>query len=104
MSIFTGATSQEKLAGVFGLSCYLLLSNKVQGMIPKETPNKDTPFFMGHGDQDPLVKISWGQRTAAALEQFGYKVDFKSYRYVLIVLFLAFLLIFGQWTTSLCRS
>jgi len=80
MSIFTGMTSQEKLGGVFGLSCYLLMANKVKDMIPKETPNKDTPFFMGHGDSDPLVKYAWGQRTAEKLREYGYKVDFKSYR------------------------
>lgn len=36
---------------------------------------------MGHGDKDPLVKYAWGWRTAEALRDLGYKVDFHTYKY-----------------------
>lgn len=79
MSIFSGITSTQKIGGIFGLSCYLLLHNKVKDLVPKENPNKDTPIFMGHGGSDPLVRPEWGQMTAKVLEGMGYKVDLKMY-------------------------
>ena len=60
----------------------MLMHWKIKDMIPVENPNKETPIFMGHGDKDPLVKYDWGQKTATALESFGYKVEFKTYKYV----------------------
>ncbi|EOD52397.1 acyl-protein thioesterase 1 [Neofusicoccum parvum] len=80
MSLLSGVTSPEKLGGIFGLSCYLLLQNKIREMIPEENPNKDTPIFMGHGDVDPVVRYEWGQRTASKLKEWGWKVDFKTYQ------------------------
>lgn len=82
MSLFTGLTTPHKLAGVFGLSCYLLMGNKVKDLAAEAKGiNKDTPFFMGHGDADDLVKHSWGEKTADFLRsQFGLQVEFKTYR------------------------
>lgn len=79
MSLFSGVTCPTKLGGIFGLSCYLLLHNKLKDFVPKDNPNKDTPIFMGHGDSDPLVLPQWGQRTAKVLTEAGWKVDLKMY-------------------------
>lgn len=81
MSIFTGATTPHKLGGVFGLSCYLILGDKVKEFAKESNEaNKDTPFFMGHGEADELVKYRWGQQTADFLQkELGHKVEFKSY-------------------------
>ena len=83
MSIFTGVTTPHKLGGIFGLSCYLVMGDKIKDLAKEASEaNKDTPFFMGHGDSDPLVKLSWGQQTAEVLRKdLGHKVEFKSYRY-----------------------
>lgn len=83
MSLFTGVTTPHKLGGVFGLSCYLVMGDKIKDLAKEASEaNKDTPFFMGHGDSDPLVKFSWGQQTAEVLRKdLGHKVEFKSYRY-----------------------
>lgn len=84
MSIFTGLTIKEKLAGVFGLSCYLVMGNKIKDLIAEGgDKNKDTPFFMGHGDADEVVKYQWGFKTAEMLkEELGIKnVDFRTYPY-----------------------
>lgn len=78
MSIFSGITSEEKLGGIFGLSCYLLLHSKLQELT-KNGANKETPIFMGHGDRDPLVRPEWGSQTALELKKAGYKVDLKMY-------------------------
>ena len=82
MSLFSGVTNQEKLAGIVGLSSYLLMGKKIVDFVPKEAPNRDTPIFMGHGDADPLVKYDWGVRTAEALRNLNFKVDFRTYKCV----------------------
>jgi predicted esterase len=42
--------------------------------------NKDTPFFLGHGDADEVVKYTWGLQTAEVLrKELGHKVEFKTY-------------------------
>ena len=86
MSLFTGITCPQKLGGFFGLSSYLLLHDKIKSFMPKngeKSPNADTPVLMGHGDADPLVRYEWGQRTAEAMKELGFTVDFKTYRFVL---------------------
>jgi predicted esterase len=83
ISLFTGVTMREKLAGVVGLSAYLLMPHKAKEMIPSQgghPSNKDVPFFMGHGDADPLVRYDWGQLTAKTIEEWGWKVDFRTYK------------------------
>lgn len=82
MSLFTGLTTPHKLAGIFGLSCYLVLGNKI-ATLAKEAggANKDTPFFIAHGDMDPVVRYDWGKKTAEVIERdLGHKVEFKTYR------------------------
>ncbi|KAL2056283.1 hypothetical protein ABVK25_003306 [Lepraria finkii] len=81
ISLFTGITSPEKLAGIFGLSSYLLLHDKIADYVSKEESNRDTPIFMGHGDMDPMVKYEWGTDTAKRLKEMGWtNVDFRTYR------------------------
>lgn len=80
MSIFSGVTAPTKLGGIFGLSCYLLLHNKIKEFVPEGNPNRETPIFMGHGDSDPVVRPKWGQMTAKALGDMGWKVNLKMYR------------------------
>lgn len=80
MSIFSGITAPQKLGGIFGLSCYLLLHSKLKEFVGENSANKDTRIFMGHGDSDPLVKPQWGQMTADLLKGMGYNVDLKFYR------------------------
>jgi predicted esterase len=79
MSIFSGITAPTKLGGIFGLSCYLLLHNKLAEFIPESSPNKETKIFMGHGDRDPLVRPAWGQMTASILKETGFSVDITMY-------------------------
>ncbi|SLM33306.1 acyl-protein thioesterase 1 [Lasallia pustulata] len=80
ISIFTGLTCPTKLAGIFSLSGYLLMQGKIKELIPAENLNKDTPIFMAHGDKDQVVRYEWGQKTAQILKDWGWKVDFKTYK------------------------
>lgn len=79
MSIFAGITCPDKLAGIVGLSSYLLMEGQIRDHVPAENPNKETPIFMGHGDVDPLVKTAWGKQTAETLKKWGWTVDLKLY-------------------------
>jgi len=79
MSLFAGITCPHKLAGIVGLSSYLLMEGKVKEYAPTENPNKETPIFMGHGAVDPLVKYQWGKQTADILKGWGWSVDLKTY-------------------------
>lgn len=58
------------------------MHGKIKGLIPAENPNKDTPIFMAHGDKDQTVRYEWGQKTAQILQDWGWKVDFRTYKYV----------------------
>jgi hypothetical protein len=40
MSLLSGVTYSERLGGIFGLSCYLLLQGKIRDMVPADNPNK----------------------------------------------------------------
>jgi predicted esterase len=79
MALFSGITAPQKLGGIFGLSCYLLLHNKLDAFVPEGSSNKETRIFMGHGDSDPLVKPQWGRMTAEILKEKGWRVDLKMY-------------------------
>lgn len=80
MALFSGITAPQKLGGIFGLSCYLLLHNKLKTFIPTDRPNVETPILMGHGDSDSMVKPEWGRISAEKLREEGYKVELKVYR------------------------
>ena len=98
MSLFTGMTCPSKLGGFFGLSSYLLLHDKIKNYMPNQdgakSPNAETPVLMGHGDADPLVKYEWGRRTADALKEMGFAVDFRTYKYVFSFLSLSRMWVF----------
>ncbi|KAJ5742699.1 uncharacterized protein N7511_011100 [Penicillium nucicola] len=80
MSVFTGLTSTEKLGGVFGLSCYLLLSDRIKNYLPEEWVNNKTPFFLGHGLDDQVVPFQFGQKSADMLKELGVEdVNFNRY-------------------------
>ncbi|KAF7197213.1 Acyl-protein thioesterase 1 [Pseudocercospora fuligena] len=80
MSLMAGITNPTKLGGIFGLSCYLLLQGKVRELVPKDSPNQQTPIFMGHGDADPVVRYAWGKATADKLKDWGWNVTFNTYK------------------------
>lgn len=83
MSVFSGITSQEKLGGVFGLSCYLLLSDRIKNFISEGWPNKNTPFFLAHGLDDDIVPHTFGELSSKAMKDLGLEnIEFRSYPYV----------------------
>lgn len=80
MSLIAGLTCPNKLAGVVGLSSWLLLSQAFPQMLPSPNVNKETPVFMGHGTEDQIVQTAWGKETSEFLTGMGYNVTWKTYR------------------------
>jgi len=77
ISLFSGPRYPEKLAGIMGLSCYLLLED----LLPAERTrvNYQTPIFLAHGNQDPVVEVRRGTEARQLLEAGGYPVEWHAY-------------------------
>ncbi|KAI9809300.1 MAG: hypothetical protein M1825_002591 [Sarcosagium campestre] len=80
LSLLAGITAPAPLAGIFAMSGYMLLGERIPELIPSGAPNKATRVWMGHGADDPLVKCQWGRLTAEKLREFGVEnVQFNEY-------------------------
>jgi len=77
MALFAGTRYGEKLAGIMGLSCYLLLVGRFAA--ERAAANQSTPIFLAHGTQDPIVAPVLGEQARATLEAAGYSVEWHAY-------------------------
>ena len=77
MALFTGTRYPHKLAGIMGLSCYLLLGERFAG--ERGAANQATPILLAHGTQDPIVAPVLGEQARATLEAAGYPVEWHAY-------------------------
>uniref|UniRef100_A0A8C9AAU9 Acyl-protein thioesterase 1 n=1 Tax=Prolemur simus TaxID=1328070 RepID=A0A8C9AAU9_PROSS len=80
LSLYTALTTQQKLAGVTALSCWLPLQASFQG--PISGANRDISILQCHGDSDPLVPMTFGSLTAEKLKTLvnPANVTFKTYQ------------------------
>jgi phospholipase/carboxylesterase len=77
MALFAGPRYPQKLAGIMGLSCYLLLGAQLAA---ERTPaNQSTPVFIAHGTQDPVVAPLLGEEASRQLQAAGYAVEWHTY-------------------------
>jgi phospholipase/carboxylesterase len=67
----------QTLAGIMGLSTYLLFPERLDSEC--HAANADTPLFIAHGNMDPVVPFGMGEDTAQRLEANGYTVTWNSY-------------------------
>jgi lysophospholipase-1 len=79
MAVFAGLTAPSRLAGVVGLSCYLLLSLKFRDLVPAGQHNHATPVLVAHGSMDPVIPFGAGQLSYDMLKAMGYNVTMKVY-------------------------
>jgi predicted esterase len=79
MALLAGLTSKVKIAGIVGMSSWLVLSKKIKELVPEENPNNDTPILMCHGDSDMLVRTALGAESCKLLKAMGYTAEFKTY-------------------------
>ena len=77
LALFAGVRYGEKLAGIIGLSCYLLLAGRL--VAERGGANEATPIFLAHGLQDPVVAPALGAEARTALEAAGYEVEWHTY-------------------------
>jgi phospholipase/carboxylesterase len=77
MALFTGVRYPERLAGIMGLSCYLVLGATLDD--ERHAVNRSTPIFMAHGLYDPVVDVRLGEETRKLLEARGYAVTWRTY-------------------------
>lgn len=77
MTLQTGLRHPQKLAGLVALSGYLPLPDTLPA--ERSPANQDTPIFMAHGAQDPVVPLQRAQQSCALLQELGYSVDWKTY-------------------------
>jgi phospholipase/carboxylesterase len=77
LAIVAGTRYPQKLAGIMGLSCYLLLAERFK--TERAPANEATPIFLAHGLQDPIVAPVLGEHARAWLESAGYAVEWHTY-------------------------
>uniref|UniRef100_A0A672KGQ6 palmitoyl-protein hydrolase n=1 Tax=Sinocyclocheilus grahami TaxID=75366 RepID=A0A672KGQ6_SINGR len=80
LSLYTALTSQQQLAGVVGLSCWLPL-HKTFPQAASGSGNKDTPILQCHGEMDPMIPAQYGAMTAEKLKNIvsPQNVTFRTY-------------------------
>lgn len=77
IALHAGLRHRHRLAGILALSCYLPLHDRLEH--EAADANRDTPIFMAHGTQDPVVPFGLGQRTREFLASSGYDVAWREY-------------------------
>ncbi|GAC1457301.1 MAG: alpha/beta hydrolase [Steroidobacteraceae bacterium] len=77
LALYSGARHREKLAGIMGLSCYMLLAARFAA--ERAPANQATPIFLAHGLHDPVVAPALGEETRRLLERSGYTVEWHAY-------------------------
>ena len=77
MALHTGLRLPQRLAGIMALSGYLPLADRLTA--ERNPANAQTPVFMAHGTQDPVVTIARGEDSRDALVALGQPVAWHSY-------------------------
>ena len=77
MTLQTALRHPEKLAGMLCLSGYLPLGEKVAHERTEESI--DTPIFMAHGRQDPVVPFLRAEQSRDILKDLGYTIEWHDY-------------------------
>ncbi len=77
MALHTGLRHSDKLAGIMALSGYLPLASTVA--VERSAANANTPIYMAHGTQDPVVILSRAEASRDVLAGLGYAVQWHTY-------------------------
>ncbi|MEE6463980.1 hypothetical protein FKM82_006123 [Ascaphus truei] len=80
LSLYTALTSQQKLAGVVALSCWLPLRSSFP-QAATNSANKEISVLQCHGESDPLVPLMFGSLTSEKLKTIvnPVNINFKKY-------------------------
>jgi phospholipase/carboxylesterase len=77
MALFAGTRHPQPLAGIMGLSCYLVLAGTLEA--ERNAANSATPVFLAHGSQDAVVPLQLGEQAHRQLQAAGYGIEWHSY-------------------------
>src|ERR1700675_2011943 len=77
IALQAGLRHPERLAGILALYTYLPLPDTVAN--EAHAANRDVPVFMSHGTQDPVIPLSWAERSRDRLVALGYAVEWREY-------------------------
>jgi phospholipase/carboxylesterase len=77
MALHTGLRLPNRLAGIMALSGYLPLGDRFAS--ERNAANAQTPVFMAHGTQDPVVVLERGEKSRDALTALGHPVQWHTY-------------------------
>jgi phospholipase/carboxylesterase len=77
MTLMTGLRHPERLAGLVGMSGYLPLAAKTDA--ERHAANHDTPIFLAHGTDDPVIPIARARQARDALVALGHPVEWHEY-------------------------
>jgi len=77
ITLGAGLRCPHRLAGLAGLSGYLPLAASTAA--ERHPANHDTPIFLAHGSQDPVVPIQRGSDSRDALQALGAPTEWHSY-------------------------
>ena len=77
MALMTGLRHSEQLAGIVGLSGYLPIAATTAA--ERHGANHDTPVFLAHGRQDPVVPLARAEQSRDALVALGHPVEWHEY-------------------------
>jgi phospholipase/carboxylesterase len=77
MALMTGLRHTERLGGIVGLSGYLPIAATTAA--ERHAANHETPVFLAHGLQDPVVPLARAQQSRDALAALGHPVEWHEY-------------------------
>lgn len=72
IALHAGLSHDHSLAGIMALSTYCPMTEQF-------FLHRETPILMAHGEFDPVIPIHVAERSAEALVQRGYTVDWQTY-------------------------
>jgi phospholipase/carboxylesterase len=77
IALQTALRHPARLAGVLALSTYLPLPETLEA--ERSADNAQTPVFMAHGIEDPIVPFKLAQSSCRRLLALGYPVEWREY-------------------------
>ncbi|WP_448152104.1 alpha/beta hydrolase [Castellaniella caeni] len=77
MALYTALRLEHRLAGIIGLSGYLPLRNTLAA--ERHPANAQTPVFLAHGTQDPVVPMAYAETSRDVLLGLGQPVQWHTY-------------------------
>ncbi len=77
MSLHISTQSPHNFAGVIALSGYLPVPEQI--IDNANSSNHNTPYFMGHGTQDPVVPYQLGKTSSETMIKAGYTISWHQY-------------------------